>query len=381
MLKYSVVMPCLNEELTLNKCIAEAKSGARSAGAEIEIIIADNGYTDKSKEIALTAGCRVVDVPVKGYGAALNAGIHAATNSFVVMGDSDLSYAFEDASKFAKALEEGADIVIGNRFAGGIHAGAMPWHHKYIGNPILSLLGRVFFSIPIRDFHCGLRAVRKDKYLDANPVTTGMEFATEMIARFANIGAVFVEIPTQLRKDGRDRKPHLRSFPDGWRHLKMMLLFSPQYFQLLPGSLIAAIGLIGITSFGATGKVNLFFAEGSLQTALFSTVFLIVGVQLISASFVTMAYATSKNVVMFKPWNSIERIVTSSVFLTLTVATSLLSLALLISIGSLWLSANYPAVDPISESRKTLPLISLLTVGVQGLMCSVQTRQILSKFW
>ncbi len=374
-------MPCLNEELTLGKCIDEAKSGARSADAEIEIIIADNGSTDKSKEIALTAGCRVVDVPIKGYGAALNAGIQAATNSFVVMGDSDLSYAFEEAPKFAKALEEGADIVIGNRFTGGIHTGAMPWHHKYIGNPILSLLGRVFFSIPIKDFHCGLRAVRKEKYLEANPVTTGMEFATEMIARFANIGAVFVEIPTQLRKDGRNRKPHLRSFPDGWRHLKMMLLFSPQYFQLLPGSLLSAFGIIGITSFGATGKVNLFFAEGSLQTALFSTVFLIVGTQLISASFVTMAYATSKNVVRFKPWNLIQRIVTSTGFLTLTVAISLLSLALLISIGSLWLSANFPAVDPITESRKTLPLISLLTVGVQGLMCSVQTRQILSKFW
>jgi glycosyltransferase involved in cell wall biosynthesis len=381
MLKYSVVMPCLNEELTLARCIDEAKSGALIAAAEIEIIIADNGSTDRSKEIALTAGCTVIDVPVKGYGAALSAGIQAATNSFVVMGDSDLSYAFEDAPKFAKALEEGADIVIGNRFAGGVHPGAMPWHHKYIGNPILSLLGRVFFAIPIKDFHCGLRAVRKDKYLEANPVTTGMEFATEMIARFANVGAVFVEIPTQLRKDGRDRKPHLRSFPDGWRHLKMMLLFSPQYFQLLPGSLLSAIGIIGITSFGATGKVNLFFAEGSLQTALFSAVFLIVGTQLISASFVTMAYATSKNVVRFKPWNSIEMIVTSRIFLALTVGISLLSLAFLISIGSLWLSANFPAVDPISESRKTLPLISLLTVGVQGLMCSVQTRQILSKFW
>ena len=381
MLKYTVVMPCLNEELTLAKCIEEAKSGALSAGAEIEIIIADNGSTDKSKEIALSAGCKVVDVPIKGYGAALNSGIQAATNSFVVMGDSDLSYAFKDAPKFAKALEAGADIVIGNRFAGGIHPGAMPWHHKYIGNPVLSFLGRVFFSIPIKDFHCGLRAVRKEKYLEANPVTTGMEFATEMIARLANVGAVFNEIPTQLRKDGRDRKPHLRSFPDGWRHLKMMLLFSPQYFQLLPGSLLSVIGILGLASFGATGKVNLLFAEGSLQTALFSTVFLIVGIQLISASFVTMAYATSKNVVRFKPWNSIEKIVTSKGFLTFTSVISLFSFASLISIGSLWLSADFPAVDPISESRKTLPLISLLIVGVQGLMCSVQTRQILSKFW
>ena len=374
-------MPCLNEELTLARCIDEAKSGARSASADIEIIIADNGSTDKSKEIALSMGCKVVNVPIKGYGAALDAGIKASTNSFVVMGDSDLSYAFEDAPKFAKALENGADIVIGNRFAGGIHPGAMPWHHKYIGNPALSFLGRVFFSIPIKDFHCGLRAVRKEKYLEANPVTTGMEFATEMIARLANTGAKFQEIPTQLRKDGRDRKPHLRSFPDGWRHLKMMLLFSPQYFQLLPGSALAIIGLFGLLSFAITGKVDLLFAEGSLQTALFSTVFLVVGTQLVSASFVTMAYAKSKNVVRFRPWNSIEKIVTSKGFLTVALAISFFSLISLVSIGGLWLNANFPAVDPISESRKTLPLISLLIAGVQGLMCSIQSRQILSKFW
>ena len=381
MLKYTVVMPCLNEELTLERCINEAKSGAALAGAEIEIIIADNGSTDNSKAIARKLGCKVVEVPVKGYGAALDAGIKSAANSFIVMGDSDLSYAFEDAPKFAKALEEGADIAIGNRFAGGIHPGAMPWHHKYIGNPILSLLGRVFFSIPIKDFHCGLRAVRKEKYIEANPVTTGMEYATEMIARLANIGATFVEIPTQLRRDGRDRKPHLRSFPDGWRHLKMMLLFSPQYFQLLPGILLSVIGVIGLASFAATGKINLFFAEGSLQTALFSTVFLIVGTQLISASFVTMAYATSKNVVRFKPWDSIQRVVTSKSFLTISLIITLFSFASLLSIGSLWLSANFPAVDPLSESRRTLPIISSLIAGVQGLMCSVQTRQILSKFW
>lgn len=208
-----------------------------------------------------------------------------------------------------------------------------------------------------------------------------MEFATEMIARLANIGATFVEIPTQLRRDGRDRKPHLRSFPDGWRHLKMMLLFSPQYFQLLPGILLSVIGVTGLASFAATGKIKLFFAEGSLQTALFSTVFLIVGTQLISASFVTMAYATSKNVVRFKPWDSIQRVVTSKSFLTISLIVSLLSFASLLSIGSLWLSANFPAVDPLSESRRTLPIISSLIVGVQGLMCSVQTRQILSKFW
>jgi glycosyltransferase involved in cell wall biosynthesis len=381
MLKYSVVMPCLNEELTLAGCIDDANAGATKTGSEIEIIIADNGSTDSSIEIATAKGCKVVLVHTKGYGAALDSGIRAASNPFVVMGDSDLSYDFQDAPRFAQELHYGADIVIGNRFAGGIHPGAMPWHHRYIGNPVLSFIGRVFFSIPIRDFHCGLRAVRKEKYLEANPQTTGMEFATEMIARFANSGAKFIEIPTQLRKDGRDRKPHLRSFPDGWRHLKMMLLFSPQYFQLLPGLTLSIFGLFGLTSFALFGKVNLVFATGSLQTALFSTVFFTVGTQLISASFVTMAYAKSKNVVRFNPWNSIERIVTSKMFLAFSIIISLISLISLIGISGLWLSANFPSVDPISESRRTIPLVSSLIAGVQGLMCAVQTRQILSKFW
>jgi len=374
-------MPCLNEELTLEGCIQEARAGARALGQEVEIIIADNGSTDESIEIAENLGCKVIRVPKRGYGAALDAGIRSATTPYVVMGDSDLSYNFNEAPKFVEELIKGADVVIGNRFAGGIEPGAMPWHHKFIGNPILSFIGRKFFQIPISDFHCGLRAVRLSKYIEASPTTTGMEFATEMIARLANIQAKFVEIPTRLRKDGRNRKPHLRSFPDGWRHLKMMLLFSPQYFQLYPGLMLILIGTFGITSLATTGEINLLFATGSIQTSLFALVSFTVGIQLVTASFITMAVAKAKSITRFKPWEKIERIITSQPFLWTSLLLLAIGLFTLLGIGGFWFNSNFASVDPTSESRKTIPLIALVIAGAQGVLCSIQVRQVLSKFW
>jgi glycosyltransferase involved in cell wall biosynthesis len=381
MFSYSVVMPCLNEELTLEGCIQEARAGARALGQEVEVIIADNGSTDMSIEIAENLGCKIVRVPKRGYGAALDAGIRSATTPYVVMGDSDLSYNFHEAPKFVKELIKGADVVIGNRFVGGIEPGAMPWHHKFIGNPILSFIGRRFFQIPISDFHCGLRAVRLSKYIDASPTTTGMEFATEMIARLANIEAKFVEIPTRLRKDGRNRKPHLRSFPDGWRHLKMMLLFSPQYFQLYPGLVLILVGTFGLTSLAATGEINLLFATGSIQTSLFALVSFTVGIQLVAASFITMAVAKAKSITRFKPWKGIEKIITSKLFLWTSLMFLAFGLFTLLGIGGSWFNSNFASVDPISESRKTIPLIALVIAGAQGALCSIQVRQVLSKFW
>lgn len=381
MFTYSVVMPCLNEELTLEMCIEEAKSGARNSGHEAEIIIADNGSTDESVNIAERLGCIVVKVETRGYGAALDAGIRSATTPYVVMGDSDFSYNFNDAPKFVAELMRGADVVIGNRFAGGIEDGAMPWHHKYIGNPVLSALGRIFFRIPVSDFHCGLRAVRQATYIEASPTTSGMEFATEMIARLANIQATFVEIPTKLRKDRRNRKPHLRSFPDGWRHLKMMLLFSPEFFQLYPGLLLTLIGSFGIASLAITGQINLLFASGSIQTSLFALVSFTVGLQLAAASFITMAVANAKAITRFKPWKKIERVVVSATFFWISFTLVFFGIATLLGIGGSWLQSNFPSVDPFQQTRKTIPLIAIVIAGVQGLICSIQVRQVLSKFW
>ena len=374
-------MPCLNEELTLAGCIHEALAGARQSNQEVEIIIADNGSSDNSIKVAEELGCTVVKVAQKGYGSALDAGIRAASTPYVVMGDSDLSYNFTDAPKFVDELLKGADVVIGNRFAGGIERGAMPWHHKYVGNPILSFIGRRFFQIPISDFHCGLRAVRLTKYMEASPTTSGMEFATEMIARMANIQATFKEIPTTLRKDGRNRKPHLRSFPDGWRHLKMMLLFSPQFFQLYPGLLMFSLGFLGLCNLAITGEIDLIVAKGSIQTSLFALASLTLGIQLVTASFITMAVAKAKSITRFKPWNMIEKTVTSKTFLWTSAALFITSLMALLGIGGNWLNSNFPSVDPISESRKTIPLIALAIAGAQGMLCSIQVRQVLSKFW
>ncbi len=374
-------MPCLNEERTLAECIREAQIGAEVSGKQVEIIVADNGSSDRSVEIAQELNCRVINVNVKGYGAALDAGIRAASSNFVVMGDSDLSYNFTDAPRFLAELEKGFDVVIGNRFAGGIETGAMPWHHRYIGNPVLSRIGRLFFRIPISDFHCGLRAVRVSKYLQAAPTTTGMEFATEMIARFANVGANFTEIPIKLRKDGRNRKPHLRSFPDGWRHLKMMLLFSPQYFLLYPGITLLILGTYGLLSFALTGTIDLLIAKGNVQASIFFLVSFMLGLQLMTASFISMAVAKAKLVTRFKPWESLEKVLTSKLFLSSSIALSLVGVFWLASIGSIWLQNDFPSVNPFSESRKTIPLVGLVIAGGQGILCSIQVRQVLSKFW
>jgi glycosyltransferase involved in cell wall biosynthesis len=379
---YTVVIPCLNEELTIAECIIEAYEAAAQASLSVEVIVADNGSSDKSVEIATENRARVLLVPVKGYGAALDAGIRAANSNLILMGDADCSYSFEEGVTLIEKLRDSnLDIVMGNRFSGTIEKGAMPWHHKYIGNPVLSLIGRIFFNIPIGDFHCGMRAFRKDTYIKANPITTGMEFATEIIAKFANLGSRFEEVPITLRKDKRNRKPHLRSFPDGWRHLKMMLLFSPQYFQLYPGLAASLFGFIGLTQYAAIGKINLIFAEGKVQAAIFSLVIFLIGLQFVAAAMTAMANAESKNVARFRPWDSLRRAIKSRNFSLASTLLAIIGMAGLMFIGGGWIGANTPATNPVEESQRTIPLVALTILGIQGLITSIQVRQILSKFW
>ena len=242
-LELTILMPCLNEAETLAICVRQAVAAIEASGVAGEVVVADNGSTDGSQEIARAEGARVVDVPTRGYGAALIAGIEAARGKYVMMADADASYHFEHLPRFLPRLDEGYDLVMGNRFAGAIERGAMPPLHKYIGNPILSAVGRIFFSIPVRDFHCGLRAFRRDRILGLNLRTTGMEFASEMVVKSGLAGLRMTEVPTTLSPDGRSRPPHLRSWRDGWRHLRFLLLYSPRWLFFYPGLAALAVGV------------------------------------------------------------------------------------------------------------------------------------------
>jgi len=242
-IEVSVVMPCLNEARTVGTCIDKARSSLEKMGVKGEVVIADNGSTDGSQDIAREHGARVIHAARKGYGAALQAGIAAARGQFVIMGDADDSYDFTNLSPFVEKLRQGDELVMGNRFRGGIEPGAMPWHHRYIGNPVLTGILNLFFHTPIGDAHCGLRGFRKESYEKLKLVTTGMEFASEMVVKSTLCKQKISEVPTILRPDGRDRPPHLRSFRDGWRHLRFLLLYCPFWLYFIPAATLMGFGL------------------------------------------------------------------------------------------------------------------------------------------
>lgn len=271
-LEVSILMPCLNEAETLKICIDKALSWAKTSGTKTEVIIADNGSTDGSQKIAVDAGARVVDVPTRGYGAALYAGAQSAKSKYIIMGDSDDSYDFSKLDPFLAGLRNGSQLVMGNRFAGGIEPGAMPWKNKHIGNPVLSWIGRVLFGIPVRDFHCGLRGFTKEAFENMDLRTTGMEFASEMVIKAQLLGMKISEVPTTLSKDGRSRPPHLKPWRDGWRHLRFMFSLSPKFLFTIPGLALMSFGLmfyvpllIGPVNFGTIQlSVNSIFVTQAL---------------------------------------------------------------------------------------------------------------------
>jgi len=277
-LELTILMPCLNEAETLATCIQKALGYLARSGVSGEVLIADNGSTDGSQEIARGLGARVIDVPEKGYGAALIAGIAGARGRFVIMGDSDDSYDFSALDPFIAKLRDGYDLVMGNRFKGGIAPGAMPPLHRYLGNPVLSTIGRVFFGGPIRDFHCGLRGFSRVAIAALDLRAPGMEFASEMVVKATMRGLRITEVPTTLSPDGRSRPPHLRSWRDGWRHLRFLLIFCPRWLFLYPGAVLFALGALAMAALLA-GPVRLGGITLDVHSLLYASGAVVMGFQ------------------------------------------------------------------------------------------------------
>ena len=289
----TILMPCLNEAETISVCVAKAKSFLARSRISGEVLIADNGSTDGSVALAELAGARVIAVAERGYGAALRAGLAAAHGRFVIMGDADDSYDFSKLDPFVAKLRDGCDLVLGNRFAGGIAPGAMPFLHRYLGNPVLSLLGRMFFRAAIGDFHCGLRGVRRDSILALNLRASGMEFASELVIRAALANLVIAEVPTTLAVDGRSRPPHLRTWHDGWRHLRLLLMFSPRWLFLYPGLALMILGTLGSAALFAGPVMLTTRIALDEHTFLVSTIAILVGAQVICFGIVARYIASA----------------------------------------------------------------------------------------
>ena len=294
MTELTILMPCLNEAETLETCIVKAQGFLERYGVDGEVLIADNGSTDGSQDIARRLGARVVDVPVKGYGAALGTGIAAAKGKYVIMGDSDDSYDFSRLDPFLDELRAGADLVMGNRFLGGIERNAMPPLHRYLGNPVLSTIGRVLYRTPVGDFHCGLRGFNRDAILGLHLNTPGMEFASEMVIRATLFDLDIREVPTTLKPDGRSRPPHLRSWRDGWLHLKLLLTFSPYWLFYYPGLILFGVGSVMFTAL-LFGPIEIGDVSFDIATLILSCALILTGFQMVCFHILTRIFAVRFN--------------------------------------------------------------------------------------
>ena len=366
----SVVMPCLNEAETLAICIRKARRALREEGIDGEIIVADNGSTDGSQTVALEEGARVVQVTARGYGNALMGGITAARGKYVIMGDADDSYDFLDVPRFVAKLRDGYDLVMGNRFKGGIKPGAMPLLHRYFGNPVLSAVGRLFFASPCGDFHCGLRGFSKDAIVKMELRTTGMEFASEMVVKATVFKMRITEVPTTLSPDGRNRPPHLRSWRDGWRHLRFLLLYSPRWLFLNPGIILIMAGLItGIWLLPGPRTVGGITFD--VHTLLYSMAAIFIGFQSVLFAIFTKTFVITEGLhakdSSLNKWYrffTLEKgLLTGAVLTTIGLMGSIYSL-------SDWGSHLFGPLDPVRTLRVVIPSILSLILGLQTILSS-----------
>ena len=367
-IEVSIVMPCLNESETLAACIAKARGYLDRARIVGEVIVADNGSTDGSQELAARHGARVVDVRERGYGAALAGGIHAAKGRFVIMGDADDSYDFSSLDAFVSKLREGSDLVMGNRFKGGIAPGAMPPLHRYLGNPVLSGIGRTFFPTNIGDFHCGLRGFNRQAIESLQLRTTGMEFASEMVVKAVLAELRISEVPTTLSPDGRSRPPHLRSWRDGWRHLRFLLLYAPRWLFLYPGVAMIGFGLL-VCALVLPGPLKAGSIVFDVHTLIIGTGAIIVGTQVVICFLLAKQYATGVGLLPIGAnFSAFRRIARLERALLLGGLLTGLGLIGIVASVAAWGAESFGAVDYTRMMRLIVPAVTVLAVGVQIVM-------------
>jgi glycosyltransferase involved in cell wall biosynthesis len=365
-LELSIVMPCLNEAETLGICIQKARNYLDTHGIVGEVIVADNGSTDGSPDIALEMGARLVRVRSQGYGNALMAGIAAAMGRYVIMGDADDSYDFGRLTPFLEKLRSGCDLVMGNRFQGGIQPGAMPPLHRYLGNPVLTGIGRLFFPSPCGDFHCGLRGFRKVAIESLDLRTTGMEFASEMVVKASLYKMRIAEVPTILSPDGRSRPSHLRSWRDGWRHLRFLLLYSPRWLFLYPGLLLVAVGL-GVGLWLLPGPQMVF----DIHTLLFAATAVIVGFQAVAFAIFTKVFAMREGLLpkdrrvyrLFRYLNLEIGLLVGGLLLLLGLAGSIYALGI-------WGANSFGPLEPARTMRIAIPSVTAIALGFEIVLSS-----------
>ncbi len=373
-LKLTILMPCLNEAETIARCIEKAKVGLHRAAVPGEILIADNGSTDGSQAIAEKLGARVVAVKEKGYGNALRGGIEAARGEWIVMGDADDSYDFSEADRFVEKFKQGNELVMGCRLPSGggtILPGAMPWKNRWIGNPVLTTIGRVFFKCPAHDFHSGLRGFTKAAYHKMELQTTGMEFASEMAIKGTLKKLKISEVPITLHKDGRSRPPHLKPWRDGWRHLRFMLIYSPRWLFLMPGLCLSGVGII-LSAALAVRDIQVGQIQLNVGTLMMACMAVVVGFQLVAFAFFTKVFAIAEGLLpedpklsrVFKVFTLEKGIVVGLLVLTAGVALFLRALWL-------WQQAHFGQLPSTEENlRRLIPAATLILLGIQSVFSS-----------
>lgn len=380
-MELTILMPCLNEAETISQCIQKAKAFLTAAKIEGEILISDNGSTDSSQVLATDLGARVINVSERGYGAALIAGIKSAKGKYIIMGDADDSYDFSNLAVFVDQLRDGYELVMGNRFKGGIQPGAMPFLNRYLGNPVLSFIGRLFFKSPIGDFHCGLRGFTKDIVDKLQLQCKGMEFASEMVIKGALKNLKIAEVPTTLSPDGRSRPPHLRKLRDGWRHLRLLISFSPRWMFLYPGIALSSLGIVLMSILTIT-PLNIAGHLLDIHTLLFASAFIIVGIQSISFScFARLIASKSLNIPInpkiekFINRFTLEKgIIVGLIFILLGIFGSTLSFGI-------WAHLQFGNLTPEKMMRLTIPSVTFLIVGIEIIFSSFFMNLLTSDYY